>query len=46
MKELNEYVKLSGKYEADNQVVDWFHTVGLGVLYVDTNDEPGIPFQT
>lgn len=46
VKELNEYVNLSGKYEADNQVVDWFHTVGLGVLYVDTNDEPGIPFKT
>ena len=46
VKELNEYVKLSGKYEVDNEVVDWFHTVGLGVLYVDTNDEPGIPFKT
>lgn len=46
VKELNEYVKLSGKYEVDNQVVDWFHTVGLGVLYVEPNDEPGIPFVT
>lgn len=46
VKELNEYVHLSGKYEVDNQVVDWFHTVGLGVLYVEPNDEPGIPFRT
>ena len=35
--QLNEYVYLSGKYEVDNEVVDWFHTVGLGVLYVDIN---------
>ena len=45
IKELNEYVNLSGKYVADNQVVDWFHTVGLGVLYVEPNDEEGIPFK-
>jgi len=45
VKELNEYVALSGKYEADNSVVDWFHTVGLGVLYVKPNDEPDIPFK-
>lgn len=45
VKELNEYVALSGKYEADNQVVDWFHTVGLGALYVSTNSEDGIPFR-
>ena len=35
--QLNEYVYLSGKYEVDNEVVDWFHTVGLGTLYVDIN---------
>lgn len=46
VKELNEYVNLSGKYEVDNQVVDWFHTVGLGVLYVEPNDEEDIPFRT
>lgn len=45
VKELNEYVLLSGKYEADNDVVDWFHTVGLGVLFVDKNNEPDIPFK-
>lgn len=37
VKQLNEYLYLSGKHAADNKVVDWFHTVGVGVLYV----EPG-----
>lgn len=45
VKELNEYVAMSGKYEADNAVVDWFHTVGLGVLYVEPNDEEDAPFK-
>lgn len=44
--QLNEYVYLSGKYEADNQTVDWFHTVGLGVEYVKPNDDSEIPFKT
>lgn len=44
VKELNEYVRLSGKYEADNDLVDWFHTVGLGVLFVEPNDDSEIPF--
>lgn len=44
--QLNEYVYLSGKYNVDNQVIDWFHTVGLGVLYVQPNNDPEIPFKT
>lgn len=46
--QLNEYVYLSGKHEVDNQVVDWFHTVGLGVLYVGINkgeDRDEVPFK-
>ena len=35
---LNEYLYLSGKNEADNDIVDWFHTVGLGVCYVEAAD--------
>lgn len=35
--QLNEYLYLSGKHQADNKVVDWFHTVGVGALFV----EPG-----
>lgn len=45
VKQLNEYVMLSGKYAADNDTVDWFHTVGLGVLYVEPNNEPDTPFK-
>ena len=33
----NEYVFASGKAAADNTTADWFHTVGLGVEYL----EPG-----
>lgn len=35
--QLNEYLYLSGKHQADNKVVDWFHTSGVGTLFV----EPG-----
>ena len=34
---LNEYLVRSGKPLVDNKVVDWFHTVGLGVLYIEPN---------
>lgn len=44
--QLNEYVYLSGKYEADNQAVDSFHTVGLGVIYTTPNDDPEVPFKS
>lgn len=33
VRELNEYIYASGKPHADNECVDWFHTVGLGVIY-------------
>lgn len=44
----NEFVRASGNAVADNEIVDWFHTVGLGVKYVDINrvDDPRIPFHT
>lgn len=32
---LNEFLYRSYKQEADDKVVDWFHTVGKGVLYVE-----------
>lgn len=35
--ELNEYLYTSGKHHADNEVVDWFHTVGLGVVFMEPN---------
>lgn len=34
VKRLNEYLYVSGKQQADNQVADWFHTVGVGAVYV------------
>ncbi len=35
VKKLNEFLYTSGKPEADNAAVDWFHTVGVGVLFCD-----------
>lgn len=42
---LNEYLYRSGKHQADNKLVDWFHTVGKAALYVEADrsgsvDEP------
>lgn len=36
---LNEYLYLSGKHQADNEIVDWFHTVGKGVCFVRSNPD-------
>ena len=41
---LNEYVYRSGKYDADNEIADWFHTVGKGVLYIELTPDDDIPF--
>ena len=44
----NEYCYSAGKAIADNEIVDWFDTVGLGVLYVDVNRDGSerTPFRT
>ena len=42
---LNEYLYRSGKLSCDNEVVDWFHTVGLGYICVEPNDDPETPFK-
>ena len=42
---LNEYLYRSGKMHCDNEVVDWFHTTGLGYVYVEPNDDPDTPFK-
>ena len=39
VKELNEYLYTSGKQQADNEVVNWFHTVGVGALLIEPNRE-------
>ena len=41
--ELNEYLYVSGKHQADNEIVNWFHTVGLGVGYVEPFTDDDIP---
>ena len=45
IKKLNEYLYRSGKHDADNKVADWFHRIGKGVLFVEPNDDPEIPFK-
>lgn len=39
VREYNDYVRASGNAIADNLVVDWFHTVGLGVKFVEPNKD-------
>ena len=44
---LNEYCVAAGRAVADNEVVDWFDTVGVGVMFVDINrdsDAKDVPF--
>lgn len=43
VKRLNEYLYLSGKQQADNIVTDWFHTVGLGNIYVTPYQDEECP---
>ena len=42
---LNEYLYRSYKHVADDKIVDWFHTVGKGVLYVepDRDNDKEVP---
>lgn len=37
--ELNDLLYTSGKTMADNEVINWFHTVGLGALFVEPNKD-------
>lgn len=46
--ELNEYLYRSGKHDADNATIDWFHTVGVGYIYIEPNsgeDSAEVPFK-
>lgn len=43
VEKLNEYLYRSGKHAADNDLADWFHTVGKAILYVEPNDDPEAP---
>lgn len=42
---LNEYLYRSGKHDVDNELVDWFHTVGKADLFVRSVDDPDVPFE-
>ena len=44
VKTLNEYLYRSGKHSADNDVVDWFHTVGLAYVFVEPTDDNEKPY--
>ena len=37
--ELNNYLVMSNKPVADNEVVDWFHTVGVAPIYIEANND-------
>ena len=43
--QLNEYLYQSGKHDVDNELVDWFHTVGKADLFVRSLDDPDMPFE-
>lgn len=45
VKKLNEYLYRSGKHDADNKTVDWFHTVGKGVIYIEPSEDTEVPFR-
>lgn len=42
--QLNEYIYRSGKHQADNELVNWFHTVGRAHLFVEPVDDKECPF--
>ena len=45
VKNLNEYLYRSGKQTADNDLVDWFHTVGKADLFIRSVDNPDVPYE-
>ena len=45
VKLLNEYLYRSGKQQADNELVDWFHTVGKGDLFIKSVNNPDVPYE-
>lgn len=42
---LNEYLYRSGKQQADNKIIDWFHTVGKAALFVEPSDDDETPYR-
>ncbi len=42
---MNEYLYRSGKQQADNKIVDWFHTVGKAALFVEPGESDEVPYR-
>lgn len=42
---LNEYLYRSGKQNVDNDLVDWFHTVGRAALFVRATGDDEVPVE-
>ena len=42
--QLNEYLYRSGKQTVDNELVDWFHTVGKADLFIKSVEDEEAPF--
>lgn len=40
---LNEYLYRSGKNDVDNEITDWFHTVGRAALIIEPNNDKDCP---
>lgn len=45
VEKLNEYLYRSGKQQVDNEIADWFHTVGKAALFVQSVDSEETPFE-
>lgn len=45
VEKLNEYLYRSGKQQVDNELADWFHTVGKAALFVKSIDDKNTPFE-
>ena len=43
---LNDYLYTSGKHDADNTLVDWFHSVGVAALFVESSEDAVSPVKT
>ena len=46
VKRFNDYCISAEKSITDNEIIDWFHTVGLGVLYLEPGEEERTPIRT
>ena len=45
VKRFNDYCIAAGKQIVDNEIIDWFHTTGLGALYIEPGESERQPFK-